>query len=152
MALNASMGPCKGKGSDEKSLLRNVLDTFETGDVVVGDAFFGSYFLLVEMMERGVDALFEQFGSRQSTTDFKKGVTLGKKDHLVAFNKPKIKPDWMTQEAYNEAPEKITIRELKVGQKILITTMLAAKDYPKKALRNQNLITHGTCAFSGTAK
>ena len=132
--LNASIGPCKGKGSDEKSLLRNVLDTFETGDVVVGDAFFGSYFLLVEMMERGVDALFEQFGSRQSTTDFKKGVTLGKKDHLVAFNKPKIKPDWMTQEAYNEAPEKITIRELKVGQKILITTMLSAKDYPKKAL------------------
>ena len=40
----------------------------------------------------------------------------------------------MTQEAYNEAPEKITIRECKVGQKIVITTMLAAKDYPKKAL------------------
>lgn len=132
--LNTSISACKGKGSDEKSLLRNVLDTFETGDVVVGDAFFGSYFLLVEMMERGVDVLFEQFGSRQLTADFGKGITLGKKDHLVAFNKPKIKPDWMTREADNEAPEKITIRECKVGKKILITTMLAAQDYPKKAL------------------
>jgi len=133
--LNASMGPCKGKGSDEKSLLRDVLDTFENGDVVVGDAFFGSYFLLVEMMSRGVDVLFEQLGSRKSTTDFGKGVTLGKKDHLVDFNKPKKKPDWMSQKAYDDAPEKITIRELQVGQKILITTMLLAKDYPKKALK-----------------
>jgi hypothetical protein len=132
--LNASIGPCKGKGSDEKSLLRNVLDTFKSGDVVIGDAFFGSYFLLVEMMERGVDVLFEQIGSRRSTTDFGKGITLGKKDHLVDFNKPKIKPDWMTREAYNKAPDKITIRECKIGKKILITTMLAVKDYPKKAL------------------
>lgn len=132
--LNASIGPCKGKGSDEKSLLRNVLDTFKTGDVVVGDAFFGSYFLLLEMMARGIDVLFEQFGSRRSTTDFGKGIALGKKDHLIDFNKPKIKPDWMTQEAYNEAPDKITVRECKVGEKILITTMLAVKDYPKKAL------------------
>jgi len=104
--LNTSISACKGKGSDEKSLLRNVIDTFEYGDVVVGDAFFGSYFLLVEMMERGVDVLFEQLGSRQLTTDFGKGITLGKKDHLTEFNKPKIKPDWMTRAAYNEAPEK----------------------------------------------
>ena len=86
-------------------------------------------------MSRGVDVLFEQLGSRKSTTDFGKGVTLGKKDHLVDFNKPKKKPDWMSQKAYDDAPEKITIRELQVGQKILITTMLLAKDYPKKALK-----------------
>jgi hypothetical protein len=132
--LNASIGPCKGKGTDEKSLLRHVLDTFKNGDVVVGDAFFGSYFLLVEMMSRGVDVLFEQLGSRKLMTDFGKGISLAKKDHLIDFNKPKRKPDWMTQEAYDEAPESITIREFKVGQKILITTILAAKDYPKKAL------------------
>ena len=133
--LNASIGPCKGKGSDEKSLLRGVLDTFNAGDVVVGDAFFGSYFLLVEMMNRGVDVLFEQIGSRKQVTDFGKGIALGKKDHLIDFYKPKRKPDWMTQAAFDEAPEKITIRELKVGKKILITTMLSAKAYPKKALK-----------------
>lgn len=133
--LNASMGPCKEKGSDEKSLLRNVLDTFTAGDVVVGDAFFGSYVLLVEMMSRGVDILFEQIGPRKLTSDFGKGIALGKKDHLIDFQKPKIKPDWMGVEDFEKAPKKITIRELKVGKKILITTLLSAKEYPKKELK-----------------
>jgi hypothetical protein len=61
-------------------------------------------------------------------------MALGKKDHLIAIPKSKIKPGWMTQKAYEEAPDKITIRELKVGQKTIITTMLSAPDYPKKAL------------------
>lgn len=79
--LNAAVGPFKGKGSDEQSLLRQVLDTFQKGSVVVGDAFFGTYFLLVDMIKRGVDVVFEQHGSRQRTTDFGKGTALGKKDH-----------------------------------------------------------------------
>jgi hypothetical protein len=86
------------------------------------------------MMNRGVDVLFEQLGPRKLMTDFGKGIALAKKDHLIDFSKPKIKPDWMTQKAFDEAPEKITIREFKVGQKTLITTMLAAKEYPKKEL------------------
>jgi hypothetical protein len=79
--LNAAVGPFKGKGSDEQSLLRQVLDTFQTGSIVVGDAFFGTYFLLVEMIKRGVDVLFEQHGARKRITDFGKGIALGKKDH-----------------------------------------------------------------------
>jgi hypothetical protein len=132
--LNAAVGPFKGKGSDEQSLLRQALDTFQTGSVVVGDVFFGIYFLLVEMLKRGVDVLFEQHGSRKRITDFGKGKALGKKDHLIDIPKSKIKPSWMTQKAYEDAPDKITIREFKVGQKTIITTMLSAADYPKKAL------------------
>ena len=71
--LNTAVGPFKGKGSDEQSLLGQVLDTFQTGNIVVGDAFFGSYFLLVEMIKRGIDVLFEQHGSRKRITDFGKG-------------------------------------------------------------------------------
>lgn len=41
----------------------------------------------------------------------------------------------MTQEAYDNAPERILIREIKVGNKILITTMLSDKDYSKKSLK-----------------
>jgi hypothetical protein len=61
--------------------LRQVLDTFQAGSIVVGDAFFGTYFLLVEMIKRGVDVLFEQHGARKRITDFGKGIALGKKDH-----------------------------------------------------------------------
>lgn len=132
--LNAAVGPFKGKGSDEQSLLRKVMNTFKKGDVIVGDAFFGSYFLLVEMIKRGVDVVFEQMGARKLLTDFSKGIALGKKDHLIDIPKSKRKPDWMTQEAFDEAPDKITIRELKSGQKTLITTMLSAKIFSKKEL------------------
>ena len=134
--LNAAIGPFKGKGSDEQSLLRKVLDTFRPGDIVLGDAFYGTYFLLAEMIERGVDVLFEQLGSRKSTTNFGKGIPLGKKDHLIEIPKSKKKPDWMTQKEFDEAPEKILIREIRSGKKILITTLLSAKEYPKKALKD----------------
>ncbi|NQY63676.1 MAG: transposase, partial [Alteromonadaceae bacterium] len=113
-----------------------MLDTFRPGDIVLGDAFFGTFFLLAEMIKRGVDVLFEQFGSRQSKTDFGTGITLGKKDHLIELLKPKKKPDWMTQKEFDEAPEKIILREIKSGKKILITTLLSAKEYPKKAIKN----------------
>jgi hypothetical protein len=31
--LNAAMGPCQGKGSDEQSLLRSILGTLDSGDL-----------------------------------------------------------------------------------------------------------------------
>ncbi|GAC38018.1 hypothetical protein GPSY_2397 [Paraglaciecola psychrophila 170] len=105
--LNAAVGPFKGKGSDEQSLLRQVLDTFQKGSIVVGDAFFGAYFLWVEMIKRGVDVFFEQHGSCKRITDFGKGMALGKKDHLIDIPKSKIKPGWMTQKAYKNAPDNI---------------------------------------------
>ena len=81
VVLNTAVGSFKVKGSDEQSLLRQVLDTFQKGSIVVGDALFGTYFLLVEMIKRGVDVLFGQHGSRKRITDFGKGTALGKKDH-----------------------------------------------------------------------
>ncbi|MFT6919079.1 MAG: hypothetical protein ACJA2G_001714 [Cognaticolwellia sp.] len=42
--LNAAVGTFKGKGSDEQSLLRQVLDTFQTGNIVVGDVFLAPTF------------------------------------------------------------------------------------------------------------
>jgi hypothetical protein len=134
--MNAAIGPLKGKGSDEQSLLRDVLNTFKKGDIMMGDAYFGTYFLFAELIRRGVDGLFEQFGSRRLKTDFGTGKSLGKKDHLMSFKKPKRKPDWITQNAFDKLPEEVVIRECKVGKKILITSMLDAKTYPKKSLQS----------------
>ena len=133
--VNAAMGPYKGKGADEQTLLRGMLDSFESGDIVVGDAYFGGYFLLAELMSRGVDAVFEQYGARKKSTDFRKGQKLATKDHLITYAKPKKKPDWMTEEYYRSAPNTLTVRELKVGKKILVTTLLYPKDTPKYSLK-----------------
>jgi len=133
--LNAAMGKYSGKGSSEQGLLRTLLDTFRSGDLVLGDAFFGTYFLLATLLDKKIDAVFEQYGARKRVTDFRKGTRLGAKDHLVTLTKPKRKPDWMTQEDYDNAPSKLTIRELKINDKVLITTLLSSKDYPKNELK-----------------
>jgi len=132
--LNASLSSLKGKGTSEQSLLRGMLDTFNEGDLVLGDAFFGTYFLLARLQDQGVDAVFEQLGARKRVTDFSQGESLGTKDHLVELIKPEQKPSWMTQADYDSAPDTLTIRELKIKGKVLITTLLSAKDFPKHEL------------------
>jgi hypothetical protein len=133
--LNAAIGGCQGKGSDEQSLLRTMLDTLNSGDILLGDAYYASYFLLCELQRRNVNAVFEQQGARKRSTDFRRGQRLGQHDHMIVLCKPKIKPDWMSQEHYESAPETLTVRELKTGNKILVTTLLCPKQMPKAALK-----------------
>ena len=134
--LDAAMGGYKGKGSGEQALLRTLLDIFESGDVMLGDAFYGTYFLLAELRSRGVDALFEQQGMRKRSTDFRLGKKLGIKDHLITLTKPKARPEWMTVEQYASAPDTLDIRELEVGGKTLVTTMTCPNTIPKSALKD----------------
>ncbi len=133
--LNAATGPCEGKGSDEQTLLRGMLDTLKVDDILLGDAFYPTYFLLCELVRQGIDSVFEQYGARKRTTDFRTGKKLGPRDHLIILNKPKKKPEWMTQEAYDEAPTTLNVREFKASGKILVTTFLDAEAAPKNALK-----------------
>ena len=132
--LNAAMGACQGKGSDEQSLLRSILGTLDSGDLLLGDAFYATYFLLCALRERGVDGVFEQQGARRRSTDFRRGQRLGPRDHLIELRKPKIKPDWMSQAEYDQAPDTLNVRELRTGGKILVTTLLCPKRTSKAAL------------------
>jgi Transposase DDE domain len=134
--LNAATGHYRGKGGDEQSLLRSILDTLERGDLLLGDAFYATYFLLCTLRERGIDAVFEQHGSRQRTTDFRRGQRLGARDHLIVLPKPVIKPDWMSQADYEQAPQSLTVRELRTGGKTLVTTLLCPKHTSKAALKS----------------
>lgn len=133
--LDAASGRYQGKGGDEQSLLRSILDCLERGDVLVGDAYYATYFLLCTLRERGVDAVFEQYGARRRSTDFRRGQRLGSRDHRIVLEKPKIKPDWMSLADYERAPDTLTVRELRAGGKTLVTTLLCPKETDKSALR-----------------
>lgn len=135
VVLNAAIGPYRGKGGDEQHLLRSVLDTLAPGDVLLGDAYFATYFLLCALRERGVDGVFEQCGARRRTTDFRRGIHLGERDHLITLTKPALKPRWMCQQDYEQAPAQLTVRELATGGKVLVTTLLCPKDTPKADLK-----------------
>jgi hypothetical protein len=104
--------------------------------MLLGDAFYDTYFLLAELQLRKVDALFEQYGARKRKTNFNLGNSLGDRDHLITLTKPKIRPDWMTEKQYSAAPDRLTIRELEVGDRILITTLKCPNLITKEALKD----------------
>jgi hypothetical protein len=121
----------KGKGTGEISLLRSIIDCIKEEDIVLGDRYFPNYFLMSDLKTIGADGIFQ--GQSQRHYDFRKGIHLGKKDHVVCWKKPK-KPEWMTQEKYDLYPEEISVREFKVSGKIYVTTFLDEKKYPKREL------------------
>jgi DDE family transposase len=130
--LNAAMGPYHGKSTGEMSLLMRLLESFQPGDIVMADRYFPSYFLIATLLERGVDIVMQQHAARK--TDFRRGQRLGAHDHRVEWVKPNVKPHWMSAEDFDSFPESIAMREVKVVNKILVTTLLSTKEAPKRAL------------------
>lgn len=130
--LDVALGPYQGKGTGEHGLFRQLSGCFAAGDVMLADSYFCSYFLIATMLERGVDVLFEQHGSRIS--DFRRGLRVGTRDHQVSWPKP-ARPLWMTATEYQRYPNAISVREVKAGRKVLVTTLLNARHTPKAALQ-----------------
>ena len=104
---DAAIGPYQGKGTGEHGLFRGLRRCFVEGDVMLADGYFCSYFLIADMLRRGVDVLFEQHGAR--ITDFRRGERLGTRDHLVWWSKP-ARPDWMSVQEYRSYPDEIKVR------------------------------------------
>jgi len=81
----------------------------QAGDVLVGDAFFATYFLLCALVAAGIDGVFEQFGARRRSTDFSVGQMLGPRDDLLVLPRPE-RPDWLTPADYARVPATLTVR------------------------------------------
>ena len=131
-ALDMAIGPYSGKGTGELGLVRALLKGFAPGDVMLADALYCNYFLIATLMAAGVDVLFEQNGSR--ITDFRRGKSLGTRDHIVRWLKPVVRPQWMTPEQYEAFPDELTVREAKVAHQVLVTTMLDHRKVSKDDL------------------
>ena len=130
--LDLAMGPYKGKGTGEYGLFRELLDCFAPGDVMLADSYYCGYFLIAELKSRGVDVLFEQHGARH--TDFRCGEKLGARDHVVQWDKPAARPEWMTREQYAAYPPMLTLREVRVGKKVLVTSFLNPREVCKREI------------------
>ena len=135
-----AFGPYQGKETGETALLRSMFDRLRRGDVLLGDSYFCSYFMIALLKERGVDVVFRQHQRRR--TDFRTGKRLGPLDHAVRWLKPQ-KPAWMDQETYDRMPDKLRVRELavevtipgfRVQKMIVVTTLTSARQYAKSAL------------------
>jgi len=111
MVADMAMGPYTGKETGETALLRELLDRFEPGAILLADRYFCSYFMVALLIERDVDFVTRVHQRRQ--VDFRSGRRLGKEDHLVEWKRP-ARPTWMDQATYERMPESIQVREIQV--------------------------------------
>ena len=136
----AAIGPYVGKNQGEPALLHALLDQLQTGDVLLGDRYYASYWLIALALTRGLDVVFRQHQRRR--TDFRCGLRLGTDDHLVVLTKPK-RPAWLDEATYAALPETLTVREVRttvsrpgyrVKELVIVTTLLEADRYTKDDL------------------
>lgn len=112
---------CEGKGSGEQSILTELLDQVNPGDIVLADALLASWWIIAQVLHRHADVVMAQHGTR--ITDFRRGKRLAKGDHIVRWARPKRPPN-MTEQHYARYPAYITLREVKTSAGILVTSVL----------------------------
>ena len=83
--MTAAIGPYKDKETGEHALLRQILGSISTGDIILGDHYYCSYFLIVMLQQLGADAVFRIHARRKS--DFRRGKGLGKKKTTSLYGK-----------------------------------------------------------------
>ncbi|MDC8451239.1 MAG: transposase [Nitrospira sp.] len=59
-------------------------------------------------------------------TDFRQGHPLGHRDQLVPWPCPQ-RPDWMDHETYAHMPKQLTVRQIEVAGRVLVTTLTDAQ-------------------------
>src|SRR5437764_6291422 len=122
------LGLCRyaGKGQSDLGVLRNLLDLFRPGDVMLADRLMCAWTEMVMLKERGVDSVCRLSSHR--TADFRRGRRLGKGDHVVLWPKPP-RPRTIDRAAYAALPESLTVRECRVQVEqpgFRITTLIVA--------------------------
>jgi len=140
--LAAAYGPYQGKETGETALFRSLHQRLDEGDILLADRYFCSYFEIALLQQRAVDAVFRLHQGRH--VDFRRGRALGGGDRLITWTKPR-RPTWMDEETYQQMPEQLTLRLLRIRvpksvtnvrsrQIDVVTTLLDAERFPRKAI------------------
>lgn len=136
-ALDAALGPCRGKGKGELSLFRKLRARLQSGDVLLGDRHYCAYFDIAGWLRAGVDFVGRVHQAR--SVDFRRGKRLSKSERLVEWTRPKQRPRWLSKRAYRRTPERLTLRLIRVDVEQLgfrtrritvATTLLDGELYP----------------------
>ena len=134
----AAFGPYVGKQQGEPALLRTLLGHLQAGDVLLGDRYDGTYWMVALALGRGVDVVLRLHHRRK--VDFEQGTRLGPDDHVVVWKKPK-RPAWLDEETYAGLPDTLTIRELRAPisrrgyrtkELVVVTTLRDTAQYAKE--------------------
>lgn len=98
----------------ELPLLRDQWDTFQAGDILLGDKGFCSYYDVWQLNRRGVDSVFT-LARRTPVTHGRAKAVLGDNDLLIEWPKPKWNPRLSYSRSTWEAmPASLTLRQIRV--------------------------------------
>ena len=138
-----NLGICRyaGKGQGEVSLLRKIWGLLRPGDVLLTDCLMTNWTGIWMLKERGVEFV-GRLNKANRHADFRRGIRLGKDDHLVVWYKPTSirSVDRLT---YHLLPESFTVREVRfrVEQRgfrtrsvVVVTTLLDPEETTKEDL------------------
>lgn len=132
--LDTALGPQAGKEGSEHALFQTLLPHIAEDDILLADRYYFSYAMIAMLRARGADVVFQQHHRRG--TDFRKGQQLGPLDHVVVWNKPLQKPNWLSQDDFDELPEAMKLREVRVGSKVLVSSLLRSKQVGAQGLKS----------------
>jgi hypothetical protein len=127
------------KKSHELRLLEEQWDTFNEGDIFLGDKGFCSFYDIVSLSRRAVDSVVT-LARRTPCKASQAKKKIADNDLLIEWKKPKhTKATRYTKEQHSDLPEALTLRQIHVsivrkGFKTIhfyiITTLLDAEQYP----------------------
>ena len=102
------------KKSAELSLLRKQWDTFEKGDVFLGDKGFCSYYDLAKFKDRDVDSVIT-LARRLPVSEVDSKKVFSKNDLLISWRKPAWQKRLAyTREQWESLPEELHLRQINV--------------------------------------
>ena len=138
-----NLGFCRyaGKGQGEVSLLRRMWHILSPGDILLADSLLSNWTGIVMLKKRGFD-LVSRLNKAHRRADFRKGVRLGKDDHIVRWRKPTSIRS-VDRKTYNRLPAFVTVRETRVRVKqpgfrtrsiVVVTTLLDPEQTTKEDL------------------
>lgn len=138
-----NLGICRyaGKGQGEVSLLRQLWDILRPGDVLLGDRLLANWTSIHRLQQRGIH-LVSRLNKAHRKADFRKGIRLGKEDHLIGWRKPPSIRS-VSKKTYRQFPDYIFVREarIRVSQPgfrsrsiVIVTTFLDPTEVTKQDL------------------
>ncbi len=139
--LDAAIGRRVGQHTGEHALLRSLHGRLRRGDILLADSYYASYPEVATLRALGVDVVMRQHGGR--ATDFRRGVRLGREDHLVCWERGRARRPWLGREQFAALPRRLPMRELRVRidkpgfrtrSLVVVTTLDDAAAFPARQL------------------
>jgi hypothetical protein len=134
--IDCVLGPLK---QSEMRLFLEILGELSRTDVLLGDRYYGNFWVVCLAWEHEVDTVLRLSSSH--SIDFRRGRRLGKNDMELSWAKPVRRPTYMTPEEYAALPGTLTVRIIrgmlssrgfKTRPIVLVTTLLDPKRFRRE--------------------